>query len=222
MANWATKELLGDSSSPEWQADNLTWIEPVKGQRWQVYKPAAKQFEGMLNDLAKLGYTPSSSGGYNYRNKRGGDDLSQHAFGTAIDLNALTNPMGQSATDIPQAGELADKWDLEWGGRWKNPDPMHFEYKGTNKFDSPSESARLPGWKPTTEPVNPLEGVASAVAGMGGQQPAQQWQSPKIEHVPNPTPATQPQQMAAASEADPAKRAQLVAALMARLNGGQQ
>jgi hypothetical protein len=130
MANWATVAALGDPSTPQWQAENLSWIEPIKGQRWQVYKPAAAAFEGLLTDLAQLGYNPISSGGYNYRNIRGGDQLSQHAFGTAIDLNAMTNPRGQSATDIPHAAELARKHGLEWGGLWSNPDPMHFEYTG--------------------------------------------------------------------------------------------
>lgn len=130
MANWASTQALGDSRSPEWQAENLTWIEPIKGQRWQVYKPAQAAFEGLLGDLINLGYHPTSSGGYNYRNKRGGNSLSQHAFGTAIDLNSMQNAMGQSATDIPHAAELAKKWGLDWGGNWKNPDPMHFEYQG--------------------------------------------------------------------------------------------
>ena len=131
MANWATTAALGDPSTPEWQSQNLTWIEPVEGQRWQVYKPAAAAFEGLLKDLIGLGYKPTSSGGYNYRNIRGSDKLSQHAFGTAIDMNALTNALGMSVSDIPQAAELAKKHGLEWGGNWKNrPDPMHFEYTG--------------------------------------------------------------------------------------------
>ena len=103
MANWATREALGDPSTPEWQAQNLTWIEPVPGQRWQVYKPAAASFEGLIKDLVAKGYGPTSSGGYNYRNIRGGNELSQHAFGTAIDMNSLTNALGMQQSDIPDA-----------------------------------------------------------------------------------------------------------------------
>jgi hypothetical protein len=137
MANWATVAALGDPSDPAWQQQNLTWIEPIKGQRWQVYKPAQAAFEGLLGDLIKLGYHPTSSGGFNYRNIRGGNKLSQHAFGTAIDINAMTNPLGQSASDIPHAAELARKWGLEWGGNWKGrPDPMHFEYAGGSGNDT--------------------------------------------------------------------------------------
>lgn len=135
MANWATTGLLGYPSTPYWQRDNLVWIEPVPGQRWQVYKQAAPAFEGFFKDLVATGYQPTSSGGFNYRNKRGGSSLSQHAFGTAIDLNAADNPMlGKGAavkTNLPaNVGEIAAKHGLEWGGNWKSPDAMHFEYTG--------------------------------------------------------------------------------------------
>ena len=131
MANWATVAALGDPSTEQWKQQNLTWVEAPNGERWQVYAPAAQSFQGLLGDLVARGYVPRSSGGYNYRNIRGGDQLSQHAFGTAIDLNAMTNQLGQSATDIPDAAALAEKWGLEWGGNWKGrPDPMHFEYRG--------------------------------------------------------------------------------------------
>lgn len=210
MANWATRERLGDSSTPEWQQQNLTWIEPVKGQRWQVYKPAAKQFEGLLTDLAKLGYMPTSSGGYNYRNIRGSDRLSQHAFGTAIDLNALTNQLGQNTSDIPQAAQLARKHGLEWGGNWKGrPDPMHFEYTGGTPYDSPVENRRFAGLG-TAAPENPLEDVSAAVADLGGQpDQAAPARRTRIENVPNP-PTLTPSAMASV---DP-KRQALVAMLM--------
>lgn len=136
MANWASVDRLGNPLSPGWQEQNLSWVEPVPGQRWQVYKPAAQAFEGLLKDLSAAGYPIQSSGGFNYRNMRGSDRLSQHAFGTAIDINAATNPMlksrGQSVvTDLPpNIEELAAKHGLEWGGKWKRPDAMHFEWAG--------------------------------------------------------------------------------------------
>jgi len=138
MANWANVDRLGNPADPNWQRDNLTWIEPVPGQRWQVYKPAAEAFNGLLGDLIAQGYKPTSSGGFNYRNIRGGNKLSQHAFGTAIDINAGTNPMlgrGDAVvTDLPaNTAELAKKYGLEWGGTWARPDAMHFEYVGNGE-----------------------------------------------------------------------------------------
>lgn len=135
MANWANVDRLGNPLAPGWQDQNLTWIEPVKGQRWQVYKPAADAFNGLLTDLIAAGYQPRSSGGFNYRNIRGGNRLSQHAFGTAIDINAEANPFlgkGQAVvTDLPpNTADIAKKWGLEWGGTWSRPDAMHFEWAG--------------------------------------------------------------------------------------------
>ena len=52
---------------------------------------------------------------------------SSHAFGIAIDINALTNVLG-TAGDMPL--DVVDQWlveDGEWGGLWSRPDPMHFE-----------------------------------------------------------------------------------------------
>jgi hypothetical protein len=135
MANWANVERLGDPLSAGWQQNNLTWIEPVPGQRWQVYKDAAPAFEGLLRDIAATGYPLTSSGGFNYRTIRGGKRLSQHAFGTAIDLNAAANPRLQPGervvTDLPSnIGDIAAKHGLEWGGAWNQPDAMHFEWRG--------------------------------------------------------------------------------------------
>jgi hypothetical protein len=131
--NWGNAARLGNSSTAQWKKDNLTVIEPVKGQRWEVYKPAAAAFDGLIKDLAAQGYNVKSSGGYNYRPIRGSKKLSQHAFGTAIDINAADNPLGGGKTNLPaNIRELAAKHGLVWGGDFKGrKDPMHFEYAGT-------------------------------------------------------------------------------------------
>lgn len=137
MANWATLGNVGNPADPNWQKQNLETINPVAGQSWQVYKPAASAFQGLIGDLVAEGYQPHSSGGFNYRTIRGSDKLSQHAFGTAIDINADANPRlqpgAQVVTDLPaNTADLAKKWGLEWGGTWNRPDAMHFEYNGGN------------------------------------------------------------------------------------------
>lgn len=184
MANWANTATLGDTSSPEWQAENLTWIEPVPGQRWQVYKPAAAQFEGLIKDLVAASYKPTSSGGFNYRKIRGGDKLSQHAFGTAIDMNAMTNALGSKVSDIPNARELAEKHNLEWGGNWKGrPDPMHFEYRGG-------------GQQPTRDDLAQVAAAAAPEAAAAAQQEAamKDFSNPISGYGGGPQPAPDPQQ----------------------------
>ena len=70
--------------------------------------------------------------GYAYRDVRGVvGKLSNHASGTAIDLNATKHPLGKvgtfDAAKVPMLKALAKKYGLAWGGEWTRPDPMHFE-----------------------------------------------------------------------------------------------
>ena len=70
--------------------------------------------------------------GYAYRDVRGVvGKLSNHASGTAIDLNATKHPLGKvgtfEASKVPMLKALAKKYGLTWGGEWTRPDPMHFE-----------------------------------------------------------------------------------------------
>ena len=71
--------------------------------------------------------------GYAYRDVRGvPGKLSNHASGSAIDLNATKHPLGQvgtfNAAKVPMLRALAHKYGLTWGGDYKNrKDEMHFE-----------------------------------------------------------------------------------------------
>lgn len=180
MANWANTSRLGHPLSPGWQDNQLTWIEPVKGQRWQVHKQAATAFDGLLKDLIAAGYNPTSSGGFNYRTKRGRKSLSQHAFGTAIDLNADANPMlsaGQKrVSDLPpNTAEIAKKWGLDWGGNWKSPDSMHFEYQGQgfNPNMATGGSSTMIGGPGQADPItNPYASMPDGPKGEEVYKPA--------------------------------------------------
>lgn len=82
--------------------------------------------------------------GYNFRPVRGTTDrLSNHASGTAIDLNSTRHPLGKSGTFTPeqvgQIRELCKKYGLKWGGDFKDrKDEMHFEVNV-----SPEEAKKL-------------------------------------------------------------------------------
>ena len=73
--------------------------------------------------------------GYAYRAIRGQEDagnLSNHASGTAVDLNATKHPLGKRGTFTKEQGvkirALAAKYGLRWGGDYKNrADEQHFE-----------------------------------------------------------------------------------------------
>ena len=71
--------------------------------------------------------------GFAYRDVRGvPGKLSNHASGTAIDLNATKHPLGQvgtfEATKVPMLKALCKKYALTWGGDYKGrKDEMHYE-----------------------------------------------------------------------------------------------
>jgi len=123
----------GNPRAPGWAAENITSIGFSNGMQAQVHKAAAAAFQGFVNELIDQGYNVKSIGGYNLRNKRGKNSLSEHAFGNAIDINPATNPMDDRLiTDMPKnISALAAKWGLSWGGDWKSvKDAMHFEWRG--------------------------------------------------------------------------------------------
>ena len=71
--------------------------------------------------------------GYAFRMVRGSTDrLSNHASGTAVDLNAKIHVLGKRGTfpaeKVPMIRALAKKYGLFWGGDYKNrADEQHFE-----------------------------------------------------------------------------------------------
>jgi hypothetical protein len=126
-ANFAA--TTGAFGTPEQAAKNLVTVTAPNGATWRVHKNAAAQFQGFINDLYAEDPNLKSGGGYNARRIRGGSGWSAHAFGTAIDINPATNPLGSTATDLPSdVADLASKWGLKWGGSFQGrKDPMHFE-----------------------------------------------------------------------------------------------
>lgn len=139
----------GDPSTAAWQSANLVTVtaQTVDGPKpVRVYGPAAQAYQGFLDDLAATGYEIHTIEGANYRMKGSGTSLSEHSFGTAIDINGLTlpgeegprNAMAEELiTDLPDdVSRIAAKWGLSWGGDWGSvKDAMHFEYTGIAPFE---------------------------------------------------------------------------------------
>lgn len=135
----------------------------------ETHRSVQLLFEGFVADISAGGYRVRDVVGYTFRCTSGNggwscpsgdpDDLSLHAYGLAIDMNASTNPIrsysaqdGVTAcrtpmqTDLPRwVIETAEKWGLYWGGYgWSGGcvtvdtersvvyrDPPHFEFRGT-------------------------------------------------------------------------------------------
>jgi len=131
--DWAA-EHYGDPAAPSFERRNVVEIEFL-GRAMFVHKGAKRHFFRLerLFEARAPEYAAAVASGelddWSYLNRdiRGGGGKSNHAFGLAVDINALSNPVG-TAGDMPP--EVVSQWKAEggeWGGDWSRPDPMHFE-----------------------------------------------------------------------------------------------
>lgn len=100
-------------------------------------KKCIKQMLGLWkewDDKGFLKYILTYDGSYNPRLIRGSkSSLSNHAFGTAQDINAEWNMLGRTPARKGSKGCVYDlvesmyKWGFFWGGHFSRKDGMHFE-----------------------------------------------------------------------------------------------
>lgn len=169
---WTGSSYNGSAALAGWEAGfvrNTSQIGSIRPGQLSSQPDALPLYIGFFTEIQARGYVVrSGSGAYSFRctastrkDCRGltRDQLSNHAFGLAADMNTSQNPMqtqyginGASAcqtpmiTDIPQwVVQVAEKWGLYWGGYgWSSGcsspsqyktsasrDPMHFEFNGT-------------------------------------------------------------------------------------------
>lgn len=110
----------------------LAWAPLQKVSRIRCHSAAAEAFRSVFRVLYAedaLWLAVKTYGGcYTFRTKRAsGEDLSTHAWGIAIDLNPSTNRMGALGDISPGIVQVFEAHGFTWGGRWRNPDPMHFQ-----------------------------------------------------------------------------------------------
>jgi hypothetical protein len=85
-------------------------------------------------------YVEKLGGGFNWRQIAGTQQLSNHSFGIAIDLNPsqgaywrwqpLPRLPAYSRLGFPQSViEIFERHGFIWGGKWYHYDTMHFEYR---------------------------------------------------------------------------------------------
>ncbi len=171
--NWQGYWYNGSVALTDWERTQIvTNTESVAGMSpgtLQFHQYSQPLFEGFLNEIEANGYDVQFAVGYSFRctNSSGGwscpsgdpDDLSNHAWGLAVDFNAGTNPIrsyagidGKTACQTPMETDMprwviqtAEKWGLYWGGYGWNSgcqstttqrttvfrDPPHFEFRGT-------------------------------------------------------------------------------------------
>ena len=130
-----------------WRQDNIVSV-PIPQlrkalgskapQSMQFHRLAAKQLQGLWAEweAAKLlDRVLSFEGAFVPRFIRGSrTTLSNHAFGSAFDINYRYNKLGERPALVGEKGsvrelvEIAHRWGFYWGGHFNGrPDGMHFE-----------------------------------------------------------------------------------------------
>lgn len=120
----------------------LAWDVSKTVKSARVHKLVAPSLERIFGVIwARAGYSQDQiermrlhlfGGAYNFRLKRGGHTLSMHSYGCALDLDPEHNGMGRPwaplAGGMPMlAVEAFEDEGWTFGGRWANPDAMHFQ-----------------------------------------------------------------------------------------------
>ena len=78
---------------------------------------------GLADEIKREQY----AGCYYPRFIAGSTTLSNHSFGTALDLNVPGNLRGTVGEMDRVVVSIFKKWGFAWGGDWRYTDPMHFE-----------------------------------------------------------------------------------------------
>jgi hypothetical protein len=142
------KKMYGNSPSEVQR--NLVSIKWVDGTNvvFSNVNGAADSLEKVANDLLTLGeqymkYLRNIGGTFNWRNIAGTTRLSNHSFGSAIDINTTYSNYWKWQGDLSYRNqipieivEVFEKHGFIWGGKWYHYDTMHFEYRPELLLDS--------------------------------------------------------------------------------------
>lgn len=127
---------------PTWVANNLTpgrellsTAVPVRARchvrimadlRAAFAEVAASGLGGAID----VGNTNTYGGCFNPRYSRISGFLSRHAYGEAIDMNTVTNCQGCVPRMDCRVVQIFRRHGFAWGGNFRRPDGMHFEWVG--------------------------------------------------------------------------------------------
>jgi hypothetical protein len=138
-----------------WEAKNLVWIKPPYHMRaaWdqklvitriRCHRRVAASLSAILDEMrSRFGRAGLNrrwmnlfGGTYVYRVVRGSNRLSLHAYGAAIDLDPIHNPLGkawklESTMMDLEVVDIFESAGWTWGGRFEGrKDCMHFQAAG--------------------------------------------------------------------------------------------
>lgn len=140
LGNWVARNIV------EVEIKQLRGVEgaPSNG-RIRFHKKGVKQLKGFFDEIERRGLKKlviSWAGSFYPRLVRGSTTrLSNHSWGSAFDINAAQNWLGQQPARVGEKGSLlklvpiANDFGFFWGGHYQNRlDGMHFELAVLNRF----------------------------------------------------------------------------------------
>ncbi len=126
--------LSGGRIAPDaaWAREHITTeVVPLLGSV-TCNKVVFPQLKQVLQEIHEQGlddkiHPEQFAGCYYPRFIAGTSTLSNHAFGLALDINAVENQRGTVGLIDRSVVAIFQKWGFTWGGDWRYTDPMHFE-----------------------------------------------------------------------------------------------
>ena len=119
---------------PAWRRNVVSRRVPLLGEV-TCHRTLFPQLTGALRELRSEGLAhtvnPADFGGCwspRFIGRDPAGQLSHHAWGAAIDMNASANAFGTKSDQDDRLVETMERWGFTWGGRWLVPDAMHFEW----------------------------------------------------------------------------------------------
>ncbi len=144
------------SGRVRWHKDGVEQLQHA----WRQIEAA-----GLLSDVLFW------DGSFVPRRKAGGNTLSHHSWGIALDINADWNPFGDAPASSGARGSVRrlvpifEAHGFAWGGRWRKPDGMHFELAQARSYAptpwQPDAHLQIEGF---AEPLNVIlqDGISYA------------------------------------------------------------
>jgi len=131
-------EIFGQPGKAVCSAGRVLLPAPIK-LSWadtEVTKLAChKLLEDVFTDVFEAlfaknlwSYIKTTGGIYEPRTVTSSQKTSTHAWGIAIDLNPLENPLGAKPKMNERVILVFEDRGFVWGGDWSRPDGMHFQY----------------------------------------------------------------------------------------------
>jgi hypothetical protein len=134
----SASECLLRYGEPEQEKAMVLWDVPTEleigviPKRLYCNRDMVKPLSAAFGNIVQRGLVDQLKtwdGCFNIRRKRGGESLSLHSWGVAIDVNASWNQFGKPPTMTSEFVACFTDAGFDWGGLWSKPDGMHFQLK---------------------------------------------------------------------------------------------